>query len=387
MNTPARLPTTLFRVLAVLLLLSAFAGRSHACPFCSAQQPTLAQQLNTAQVVALGEVLQRKGKACQFRIHKLHKGQLSRGGNTLELPAPGEVKTGQLTLLWATREAGQDQLQWTVQPVDETSYGYVMQAPALDKPAAERLGYFARYLEHANPLIATDAYHEFAAAAYPDVREVAGGVPFERLQSWLTDTGVPDDRKGLYGLLLGIHAANQHHEGTTNETAEARVLRKLIDQPRDDFRAGFDGILGGYLLATGESGLALIEQRFFANPKAAEGDIRHARRALDFYWEHGRGISPDRQRQALRKLLARSGFARQTVIDLARWKDWQALPEVIALYDKPNFRSPELQRAIIGYLLISPTDDAAKKLDRLRKSDPQRVAETEKLLSVLGGLR
>ena len=44
--------------------------------------------------------------------------------------------------------------------------------------------------------------------------------------------------------------------------------------------AGFDGLLGGYLLLTGPKGLELLDSRYFANPKAAIGDVEHAMRAL-----------------------------------------------------------------------------------------------------------
>jgi len=45
------------------------------------------------------------------------------------------------------------------------------------------------------------------------------------------------------------------------------------------------GIFGGYLIAVGEPALELIEDRYLANPTAANGDVRHAMTALRFYHE------------------------------------------------------------------------------------------------------
>jgi hypothetical protein len=109
--------------------------------------------------------------------------------------------------------------------------------------------------------------------------------------------------------------------------------------------------------------------------------------ALRFYWEHGRQIPADRLRGAMRRLLARPEFARAAIIDLARWQDWGALGRIVALYQDPAYADPATQRAIIGFVLTCPEAAAATELARLRKLDPARVAETERLFMVLGGVR
>ena len=81
------------------------------------------------------------------------------------------------------------------------------------------------------------------------------------------------------------------------------LLHQQIVAPASDFRAGFDGVLGGYLLLTGPKGLDLLDTRYFANPKAAIGDVQHAMRALRFYHQFGHGIEPVRQAEALRACL------------------------------------------------------------------------------------
>ena len=182
---------------------------------------------------------------------------------------------------------------------------------------------------------------------------------------------MPPERKGFYGLALGLAATPEDRR--QNET----LLRDQILAPAIDFRAGFDGVLGGYLLLTGSRGLELIESRYFANPKAANGDVRHAMRALRFYHEYGHGIPAERQSEALAHVLDRPEFAAEAITDLARWQYWTVLPRLADLYQRKEYADPLIGRAIVGYLRVCPQPAAAKALDHLRHADPRGVAEAE----------
>ena len=160
----------------------------------------------------------------------------------------------------------------------------------------------------------------------------------------------------------------------------------MILAPEDDFRAGFDGILGGYLLLRGTAGLELIESRYLANPEAADGDVRHAIIALRFYQEFGRDIPIARLSAALGRVLARPEFAAMAITDLARWNDWDFLTRIARLYDEPAYADPATRRAIVGYLLTCPKPSARAELVRLRKSDPAGVAAAEQILSRTSGI-
>src|SRR5262249_13597817 len=151
------------------------------------------------------------------------------------------------------------------------------------------------------------------------------------------------------------------------------LMRKLIDAQGDDFIAGFDGVLGGYLLLAGDKGLSHLEERYLANPKSADGHVRHTLTALRFYDEYGRDVSRDHLRTALRHLLNRPEFTAPAIVDLARWQDWQSLDRIAGLYRKKGYEAPAVKRAIVGYLLVCPGEPAAKELDRLRRLDPKTV--------------
>jgi hypothetical protein len=358
------------------LLVATLAASAGACPFCPALKPTLAQRREGAVVVALGECVKKEGSQARFRLHELLKGESRLGGRRqLELTTTADLKAGSLAVLFGEAESKQSELSWSLVPMEEQSYAYFAKAPTLRVEVSKRLRYFAQYLEHADGAIAEDAYAEFGHASYDEVAAVAGVLDQAKLRRWLTDVNVPETRKGFFGMALGL--AKDDSDRRANE----RLLEQLILEPAPDVRAGFDGMLGGYLLLAGEAGLAKIERRFLANPKAAVGDVRHAMTALRFYHDYGPQTAQGRLKASLRHLLARPEFAAAAIVDLARWQDWDALERIVSLYGQEK-SDLAVKRAIVGYLLVCPNEQAALDLERLRRSDPKTVADAEKSLAL-----
>ena len=363
------------------LLLAAATATAAACPFCTALRPTLSQRRETAAVVALGECDSTSQGQATFRLHQILKGErLLSDRQRLTISTDEALRPGSLALLFAADADApvRGMLTWQLERINEAGYAYFAKAPLLRAPTAERLAYFARYLEHPEPLVAEDAFNEFGHAAYDQAAPATRSISSEKLQAWLVDPRVPAGRKGFYGLALGLARDD------AGRAKNIDFLRALVVQPADDFRAGFDGILGGYLVAGGEPALKTIEDRFLLNPAAADGDLRHVVGALRFYWEYGRDIPPQRLRAAMRRLLSRPEFAAAAVVDLARWQDWQALDAVAALYTKDPPPVAATRRAIVGYLLACPDSRAAEELQRLRRQDPDGVQRAEQPLSILG---
>ena len=370
-------------VLAALLICS---GHAAACPFCTAVKPSISQRCDSAEVAVLAECLEANRQRQTFRLHKALRGaELLKGKLSLELPADSlaepladaALKPGDLTLLLARRDALSEdgKLRWSEVPLDELSYAYVARAPSLRKPAAERLAYFIPFLEHRNSLLAEDAYLEFGRARFDEVAQVADKLPMDSLRAWLADDHVPQERKGFYGLALGL--AREPAERRRN----AEFLKQQILKPASDFRAGFDGVLGGYLLLAGEPGLELIEQKYLADPQAASGDVRHAMTAVRFYHEYGREIPSERMAAALRRLLAREEFAPEAIVDLARWEDWKSTSAVIGLNRRLESKNVPIRRAAIGFLTLSPTKEAAEEVALLRRQYSAEVDAAKKRLS------
>ena len=371
-------------LVAVLLAAWTVSCRSlAACPFCTALGPTLAQRREQAAVVALVEVASPPDdQPTRLMIHRVLKGT-ERIGQREGLALPLDVRARPGDLLVVFGDGGGDasvaDLSWYAVPVDETSFAYFARSPTLRTPSYERLGYFARYLEHPDPLVAQDAYLEFGHAPFDEVARVADRLPADSIRNWLVDPGVPQSRKGFYGLAVALATP------ADERAAAAEFLRRLIVEPRDDFRAGFDGILGGYLLLAPQPALALIQSRILANPRSADGDVRHALTALRFYDEYGEELTARQISQALAELLHREEFADAAIADLARLEAWDVLHAVVDVYTRSTSNS-RARRAVVGYLLACPQPGAQAALDRLRNLDPRGIAAAEQVLSATTGI-
>jgi hypothetical protein len=359
--------------LAQLALLLAATG----CPFCVATRPTFAERRDEADSVLLAELISSGNEAARYRLHQSLKGSLATASDgTFEILETTASPPHQLFVLLRSPDQ-----KWASIAVDETSAAYFARSPATRLSEADRLAYFASFLEHDDAAIAEDAYGEFARASLDDVKRVANRVAPSKLRAWLASDAVVSDRKGLYGLMLGLT------KDTAERNANVAALEAIIRSPESDFRAGFDGVLAGYLLLTGEQGLVTLEKRYIENAHARHGDVLHLLKALRFYQEYGSGITTARLAQAIKPLIRRPELAAAVITDLARWEAWDATHEIAALFDADEFGDGPTQRAIVGYLLVCPTPEARRALGVLREKHPRRVADLEATALMLGGGR
>lgn len=364
-----------------------------ACPFCVEAKPTLMQQCDSAEVAVLAECVglpaDPSSRQFEFQVrHVLRDNDVLKSKRTIKVRTDVPVKEGMLVLLIGTVDlalpddvaAKLDDIEWECLPVNEVGFAYIARAPDLRTPTEKRLPYFARYLEHADPLVAEDAYFEFAHAPYEAVLQAVDHLPAEKLRKWIVDPGVTSLRRGFYGLALGLTARDG------NRDPNLSVLKKLVREETPiggDFRTGFDGILGGYLVAAGPQAIEEITTRFLADPKAAVGDVRHAHRALRFYHD----VAPMSERESIARsvehLLSRPTEASLAIADLARWQHWSVLDQVVRLYSADDREGAPLRRAVVGYLQACPLPSASVELSRLRAIDPTGLAAAEKSLQAL----
>jgi hypothetical protein len=363
---------------AAILLVAATANRAPACPFCMAIEPTLAERRESASAVALGEAAGRvNGKSQEFRLHTIFKGPAELKKRASIDAASPATKEGRLAILFAApddqKQKDVDHWDWSTAFANEALLGYFAAAPDLREPSSKRLAYFVRYLEHADRDIARDAYMEFAHATYEEVRAVADQFDFSAVRRWLASERVPEERKGFYGVVLGMA------QREADKAANRALLKRLILEDRSDFRAGFDGMLAGYLLLSGKEGLEQIGARYLTNTSAKHGDARHAMSALRFYYDYGPSELRDVIARYFIPLVGRPEFAAAATIDLARWQRWEALDQVAAVYRSPQSDGPT-RRAVVAFLQVCPKPHAEAALEQLRKQDPKGVEAIEKSL-------
>jgi hypothetical protein len=350
-------------VLAVLLPL----GQLWSCPFCLAPPQTFSEQFVLSDFVVVAELL---------RVEAVGGGQPARStlrvravlaGRAQDLTAcglksgvqivyPGEAvgQLGDLFLLYGDRglPAEPPLLQTfsgvsvdnvvvsgsgsgaavpasdLLEPVDWTEnlaisavcFEYLRGLPDRSRPAALRLPYYAGHLESADAEVAGDAWAEFAGAAYADVKANRGLYQPARLRQWIADPLMSPERLGLYGLLLGLRG----------DTGDAEFLRqRFLDAGTGEFRFGAEGLLGGYLLLTGEAGLAEVERQFLG-PGGRDTMRLALAQSLDFFRTYEPGvIGNEHSSRCMRRLAAGSVVRFTAVTSLARWGDWESLPELL----------------------------------------------------------
>ena len=369
----ARVAARLVARVVVIAAVGVWPGFAHACPFCGVVGESLAMRRDVADVAIVGEAA---GPATagsdgfltqSFRIDQVLRGTVPAG---TEAVARVSGPVGGTALLFGSASAGR--LGWSAVAADEALLGYVAAAPATSLPAAERLRWFARWLEHPEPAIAADAFAEFGLAPFEAVREAADAFDAGRLARWVGEPGIDGRRRGFYGLAAGIVAAHAV-DGDTRRRLRA-AIEAAIDAPADDFRAGFDGLLAGMLVAEGEAGLDALDRRRLFAPTARPLDQRHLLAALRFAWESlGDTIPRDRVAAATARLLASPAVAADAVVDLARYGAWAVLDDVAALWETFGRDDPLVRRAVAGYLVACPLPAARTHLDRLRAAEAGRL--------------
>lgn len=387
-----RIPMLLAACVAALLANLWNGAVAPACPFCAAPSLTLTEQLAAAQSAVLvqwaggKEANRDEGFAgvTDYEILKVvtdESKKLAVGGK-IQLDRFRVANKGDLFLLLGT--VIEDRIEWSSPlEVTETSFNYIVQAPSKETPTSQRLTYFMKFLEYPDPLIATDAYGEFANAPYEDIVPLADKLPRESLRKWLSDDQVTPTRIGLYGLLLGL----------CGKPEDAEFLKAKILQETDDFRLGIDGVMGGYLLLTGAEGLEVIGQSKLANRKVPFSETFAAMQSLRFMWTYGHNRIPaDDLRNAMRLLLGRPNLADLVIVDLARWQDWSVMDRLMALYNEKEYDVPSIKRAVVRFMLIAEKDApktessevpphvlaARENLALLRKVDPETVKAAER---------
>jgi hypothetical protein len=179
--------------------------------------------------------------------------------------------------------------------------------------------------------------------------------------------------------------------GLCGNDDDAKLLAARIAPDSDQFRLGLDGMISGYLLLTGSSGLDKIDDWKFKihdGKKPAFSETYAAIMAVRFMWEFSSGkISNERLQQSMRLLLDQPDLAVLVITDLSRWKDWSIQGRLMSLYGQGNYNTPSVKHSIIRYMMASAESKAdaqsaargKKYLEELRKKDPRTVREAQRV--------
>ncbi|WP_339747545.1 hypothetical protein [uncultured Rubinisphaera sp.] len=421
-----------------VMLVSITSNQAISCPFCNAPQLTLAEQIAQSDAAVIAEWT--KGTPPDFdsgtpgnttyRIENIIKspdtnavtidqmivlkeyypgeaGQFSLivGSQDLSVSTrllekrlkvgsfgltPVEDPTQVPVLIPVSFTTSTTELNW-LSPLDISKEGfeYVINAPGPENDPQKRLQYYVNFLEAKDPLIADDAYAEFANAPYDTIAAVRDSFPKQKIRHWVFSEETSVTRLGLYGLLLGLCGDN----------SDIAPLKEKVVSNDEDFRLGIDGVMAGYLLLAGEEGLNVLEETKLKPSLKSPSPVPFSEtfatlQSLKFLWEYAPGtVEKERLRSSMRILLQHPDLADLVIIDLARWEDWSLLPKLKEMYGSEPYDVPAIKRAIVGYLIACekqrPMDPATEVpqfvvsaeeyLAQLEETDPKTV-KTARLL-------
>jgi hypothetical protein len=389
------MPRVLLSITFALIL--CLAHGAHACPICGQPTVTLAERYARADTALLVEWVSTKADdegipdSTTYEIAQVQRaaeGAFEKG-ERITVDGYHAGKSGSLVLLLGNK-TDKGAIKWDYPPLDvtETSFQYVIQAPSPETPRTRRLEYFVRFLEYPDLTIANDAFAEFVNAPSADIFAVASKLPREKLRRWLLDEKTPLNRQAGYGLMLGLCGKKSDGKKSNGEKSDAALLEGRILDESEDRRAGIEGLIVGYLLLTGEKGLERLEATRIRNSRDEPGEAYPVQQALRYFWTycHDR-ISRDRVQQAMRHLLSDPTFTENVVVDLARWKDWEIMADLIRLYSLPEYDDPKIKTAIIGFM-IAATKDVPKstttEVPKVPKEPlPRHATEAAEYLRIL----
>jgi hypothetical protein len=370
-------------VLGLTILASAaWSSRSSACPFCNASQ-TITQSVQEADTAFVAELSGSKpivsdqasgpDGETRARIVKLLKPhEALQGKSEMVLPRyiPAAEQQKVTYLVYATVVDGVVD-PYRASPVDSKEMVDYL-AAAVEQPSrtpAERVGFFFGYLDHAEATIANDAYAEFAAAPYKDVKAAAASFDADRIVRWLENPRTEPYRFGLYGLLLGVCGREK----------DAALIRGILEDPKRRPISGVDGLIGGLCVLNEKEGVDYLI-RVLVDP-ANDFNYRYAAlRAAKFLVSDFPQIDQAKLFERMVPALKMADIADLVMDEFRRNKQWMATETILSLFDDPQFDVQVVKRAVVRYALKCPDGSAEKFVAMLRAKDPQYVKDVEEIL-------
>lgn len=355
-------------VAAALVVSIAGVQFAQACPFCSAQQMTLSEEMKSNDMTVICKLVARpknvsadappEASECTFEVLQALKGNPPK---TIKILYFGEQPIGTTFLAFGIDPTNP---AWgTPVVMNQRSIAYVSALPKLPDSGAERLAFFQDHFEDEDPLLAADAYDEFAKAPYAELVALKNKMPRDKLLTWIGDKNVTTSRRRLYLCMLSV----------CGKPADVPMLEGLIKNEDRSIRTALDAMIGSYLALKGTDGMPLVEDMFLKNQQAEYTDTYSAIMALRFIGQETHTIPRERLIEGMRHMLARPKLADLIIPDLTRWQDWTVMPQLVDLFKNATEESSWVRVPVVNYLRACPLPEAKVQLAELEKIDPDSV--------------
>jgi hypothetical protein len=408
--------TGVVSLLAAWMLLGGLGAtlrRAAACPFCSAAMATLGQEIAGADGAVIAELIKPMPPATElgtgpidpaaasakFRIVKILRGEEKIGGaKELDVVYFGEDAPDKKFLITGIAAITPDKIEWTTPvPLSPRAVEYVEKLPSLPESGVERLAFFQEHLEDDDPLLAQDAYDEFARSPYADVIALGPRMHRDRLIQWIKDPMVGPSGRRLYLTMLGIcgqaedvalleEFLNYDYQLAKPGIAAAIGMTGVLGAPigtglidealhADERRKkeSLDALIACYIKLKGVDGLELVDEKFLGNPTVEYKHLHSAIMALRFHGEETDVIPRERLLESMRLALNHKEFADQVIPDLTRWSDWEIMPRLVTMF-KESPADDWIRQPVASYVLV-----AADQPGDVGEKGRAAIAELEEL--------
>lgn len=416
---------TQFYAAAGVAVLSFFATANlHACPFCNVESKTLTEDTKSADAVVFAKLLKEAPPTADpadpnsgmatFQVVEVLKGKEALGEKKeIGVVFFGDTNRDKTYLITGT---GKDKIDWTTPlPLSAAAIDYVKKLPTVAPAGSDRLVFFQDYLENADPLLAQDAYDEFARAPYAEVKQLKPKMKHDQIIKWVADPEVSPSRRRLYITMLGVCGSKDDLpllESMIVSDFEAMkpalvglvgtglsmggpsgmpLVIEAVQQNERRKKLGLDALVACYLILRGPDGLDVVENRFLKNPKAEYTHVYSTIMALRFHGDENTGVLPrERLLGAMRLLLDNADFADQVVLDLSRWEDWSVLDRLVGMFKNSDAKG-YIRQPVVSYLTVASEQPgevgtkAKAAIAELEKLDPETV-KTARSLMAFGAL-
>ena len=367
--------------LAVLAFIATtWMGVTQACPFCTALPRTLTDNLEESSAAVIGHYESssevRTGvDVCCFRVTEVIKGSSSLKGSRVEIATSRVPSQDENFLLIGY---GED-IQWApASSISAAGVAYLRGLKNLPDRGTARLAHFLNYLKHDEATIANDAYNEFAEASLADIKALKARLDRRWVIEQLLDTTVARHQRRLCWTFLS-------QCGTAADTIyfDRATERHRVDKSYD---ACMDAAISCYIALGGESALARIERDYLANPDVEYSDAFASIKAIRVHGTDLVLFTRRRLSKSLRIVLNRPALADLVIADLARWRDWSAVDQMVELFESSTQETALLRPAAVLYLKACPLPEATEALDKLRAIDAEAVMSAEASMGLYPGV-
>lgn len=236
-----------------------------------------------------------------------------------------------------------------------------------------RLKFAFANLDSPDAAVSNDAFLDFARASDADLVMAKAVLDRAKLRAWIADPKTPEDRVGVYGLLLGLCGDRSDANYLLAELRSAK--------PSERATANLGGLLGGAILLAPDDGWKLATE-LLADPKRNFSDKLNAISTLRFFQSTRPKESRERILSCLKAVIANGDLADLAIDDLRRWQWWDLTATVLDQYAKPSHAAPAIRRGIVRYALQCPDETAKSFLVDVRSKEPDLVKKVEASLKL-----